>query len=281
MKRFILSLMAGVTFLATSCSSSSTSTASHNQSARNQAQEPEQLRVMCYNIHYANPPSKEKTFIDLDAIARVINAENPDVVALQEVDVNTARSGKINEAQLLAQKTGMKAYYFGKAIDHDGGDYGVAILSKYDLSETKTYALPDDRSTNPEPRVLATAKVKTNSGFEFLFAVTHLEVRREENRMMQMAEIERIVNATSLPVVIAGDFNARPESETIKYLDKLFTRTCQTCPPTIPVINPNRTIDYIAYRPAGTFKVLEHKVIPETYASDHLPLFAVLEINRK
>lgn len=265
-----------------SCSPSATQSASESQAKKQNArksQNPEQLRVMCYNIHYANPPSKEKTFIDLDAIARVIKDENPDVVALQEVDVNTARSGKINEAEQLAKKTGMKAYYFAKAIDHDGGDYGVAMLSKYDLTDTKTYALPDDRSTNPEPRVMATAKVKTKSGFEFMFAVTHLEVRREENRMMQMAEIERIVKATSLPVIIAGDFNARPESTTIQYLDRLFTRTCQTCPPTIPVINPNRTIDFIAFRPGEKFKVLEHKVIPETYASDHLPVFSVLEIN--
>ncbi|WP_255478794.1 endonuclease/exonuclease/phosphatase family protein [Rufibacter sp. XAAS-G3-1] len=267
--------------MAASCSPSAQQSAASPQGRAvkgGKAEGPEQLRVLCYNIHYANPPSKDKTFIDLDAIANVIKKENPDVVALQEVDVNTNRSGKVHEAQVLAEKTGMKAYYFGKAIDHDGGDYGVAILSKYDLLETHTYPLPDDRSTKPEPRVLATARMRTPGGFEFMFAVTHLEVRREENRLMQMAEISRIVNATSLPVIIAGDFNAKPDSETIKRLDTLFQRTCDPCEPTIPVINPNRTIDYIAFRPTDRFKVLEHKVIQETYASDHLPIFAVLQI---
>ncbi|MFC6996792.1 endonuclease/exonuclease/phosphatase family protein [Rufibacter roseus] len=284
MKNFLHGLVTGVAILVASCSPSVNQTSTGGQASTerdSRTQNPEKLRVLCYNIHYANPPSKEKTFIDLDAIAKVINEANPDVVALQEVDVNTGRSGKINEAKELAARTGMKAYYFGKAIDHDGGDYGVAILSKYDMFDTRTYPLPDDRSTNPEPRVLATARIKTPSGFEFIFASTHLEVRREENRLMQMEEIGKIVNASSLPVVIAGDFNARPESETIKRLDALFARTCNPCEPTIPVINPNRTIDYIAYRPKDKFQVVEHKVIQETYASDHLPVFAVLQIQPK
>ena len=261
-------------FTIASCSQSGSDNVSNDPSI-----EPEYLRVLCYNIHYANPPSKPG-FIDLDAIARVINEQNPDVVALQEVDVNIGRSGKINEAEILAEKTGMKSYFFAKAIDHDGGDYGVAILSKYEILESHNYPLPDDRSTNPEPRVLATARMKTPNGFEFVFASTHLEVRREENRLMQMEEIEKIANSSEIPMVIAGDFNAKPDSKAIEYLDKVFTRTCDPCPPTIPVINPNRAIDYIAFRPSDNFKLIEHKVIDETYASDHLPVFAVLEIIR-
>ncbi len=280
MKINLLSLISGAAMLVAACSPAAQPPATANQAdapRTNDARTSEQLRVLCYNIHYANPPSKPG-FIDLDAIAKVINNENPDVVALQEVDVNTGRSGKVNEAELLAEKTGMKAYYFAKAIDHDGGDYGVAILSKFDLLETHTYPLPDDRSTNPEPRVLGTARMKTASGFEFVFAVTHLEVRREENRLMQIEEIGRIVNAASLPVIIAGDFNAKPDSETIKRLDALFKRTCDPCEPTIPVVNPNRTIDYIAFRPEDRFEVVEHKVIQETYASDHLPVFSVIQV---
>jgi len=51
------------------------------------------LRVLCYNIHHANPPSRPN-IIDLDAIANVIKKEQPHLVALQEVDVFTERSGK-------------------------------------------------------------------------------------------------------------------------------------------------------------------------------------------
>ena len=52
------------------------------------------LKIMTYNIHHANPPSKEKdSTIDLKAVAAVINAARPDLVALQEIDVNNGRAG--------------------------------------------------------------------------------------------------------------------------------------------------------------------------------------------
>lgn len=239
--------------------------------------EKEQLRVLSYNMHYANPPSKPG-IIDLDAIAEVIKTANPDIVALQEVDVNVKRSGNIDEVALLARKTGLKAYYFSKAIDHDGGDYGVAILSKFEILESKTYKLPHDSETNPEPRVMGTVRVQTENGFEFIFANTHLEVRHEVNRLMQLKAIGEIFHETNLPIIIAGDFNALPGSETINYLDEIFTRTCEDCPPTIPVIEPKRAIDFIAYRSENHFKKVFHEVIDEKYASDHLPVFAILEI---
>jgi endonuclease/exonuclease/phosphatase family metal-dependent hydrolase len=91
------------------------------------AQRKARLKVLCYNIHHALPPSK-KDSIDLDAIARVIIRSKPDLVALQEVDVHTRRSGPFNQAEELGRKTGLTPYFI-KAIDYDGGEYGVAILS--------------------------------------------------------------------------------------------------------------------------------------------------------
>lgn len=264
-----LYFLLGVIFTITSCSPS--------RPTSPPASEPEQLRVLCYNIHHANPPS-QPGLIDLDAIARVIREEQPDIVALQEVELNVGRSGKIDETRLLAEKTGMKAYFFAKAIDYDGGDYGVAILSKFDLLETHNHPLPDDPALESEPRVLATARMRTPRGFEFVFATTHLEVRGESNRLIQVEEIKRIVNATPLPMIIAGDFNSVPGSEPIQKIDQVFQRTCDPCAPTIPVINPDRTIDFIAFRPKDKFRVVSHKVIQEQYASDHLPVFGVLEI---
>ncbi len=50
--------------------------------------------------------------------------------------------------------------------------------------------------------------------------------------------------------------------------------------PKIPVINPSKTIDFIAYAPGDKFIVIEHKVIDEKYASDHLPLFSIVRIKQ-
>lgn len=236
----------------------------------------QELTIMSYNIHHANPPSRPG-YIDLDAIAAVINKHQPDVVALQEVDVNTKRSG-LNEAAELALKTKMN-FYFAKAIDYDGGQYGVAILSRYALSAGHTDSLPTLAGTKGEPRVLATAAIEVN-GRKLVIACTHLDAQRNDtNRVLQIAAITGILQKETHPILLAGDLNATAGGPVINTLDQHFTRTCTTgCGFTIPVENPNKTIDFIAYRPAAAFTVLSHAVIDEKYASDHLPVIARLKL---
>ncbi len=237
------------------------------------------IKIMSYNIHHANPPSKPGV-IDLPSIVEVIRKQDPDLVALQEVDVNTGRSGHLNEAEVIAKALGMKCF-FAKAIDHDGGDYGVAILSRYPLRETVVHRLPTDTATKGEPRVLAIATIKIPGGGRIRFASTHLDAQKDSlNRDLQIKEIIRIVSNERLPFILAGDLNAHPGTGIIRQLDQHFTRTCDPCAPTIPVINPKKAIDFIAFRPGLKFNITDHKVIPEQYASDHLPVIAVLEVKK-
>jgi len=234
-----------------------------------------EITVMSYNIHHANPPSKPGV-IDLDAIAAVINKYKPDVVALQEVDVNTKRSG-VNEASLLAEKTKMN-FYFARAIDYDGGQYGVAILSRQPLNGGTTYPLPTAAGTNGEPRVLSTAWIEVN-GKKIVLACTHLDAQRNDtNRVLQINALTGILAKETSPVIIAGDLNATAGGPVIDVLDQHFTRTCaQNCGFTIPVEVPNKTIDFIAFKPGNGFSVVSHTVIDEKYASDHLPVIATLK----
>lgn len=233
---------------------------------------------MSYNIHIGMPPTKPG-ITDIDAIVKAIKEQDPDIIALQEVDVNTARTGKINEAAVIASKLNMN-FFFAKAIDHDGGDYGVAILSKYPLSETAIHRLTTIEGTKGEPRVMATAKVTLNNGKSFRFACTHLDAQgNSTNRDKQIAEINAISAAEVLPLIIAGDFNAEPESSVIKKLDEAFTRTCLSCEPTFPVVKPRITIDFIAFKKSSKFKTLSHSVVQEHYASDHLPVLALLQFD--
>lgn len=235
------------------------------------------LKVMTYNIHHANPPSEDEK-IDLEAIIKVIKNEDPDLVALQEVDVNTERSGEGNQAQLIAEQLGMHAF-FAKAIDYDGGEYGNAILSKFPLTEETVHQLPNSPNDNSESRVMASAIVQMENGDKVIFASTHLDyIKDSESRLLQVEKIVEIAEEMNFPMVIGGDFNDNVGSATIDLLDKSFTRTCRTCPPTIPVNNPQRAIDFIAFRhPEDKFKTLSHKVINETYASDHLPVVAEIK----
>jgi Metal-dependent hydrolase len=231
------------------------------------------LRVLCYNIHHANPPSKTG-FIDIDAIARVINEAKADVVALQEVDNNTVRSGNINEAKMIAEKTGMH-YHFFKAIDHDGGQYGLAILSRFAIKEPGHIPLP--QVIEAEYRILSYVTITVNKQ-DILFANTHLDATRgHENRVVQMQAILQKFESEKKPVILCGDLNSVATSEPINLLDTQFKRTCiNDCPGTVPANKPYRTIDFIATKNVS-WPLLSYEVIPETYASDHRPIIAVFK----
>ncbi|HEY1006893.1 MAG TPA: endonuclease/exonuclease/phosphatase family protein [Sphingobacteriaceae bacterium] len=231
------------------------------------------LKVMTYNIHHANPPSRPG-MIDIEAIVRVIRKENPDLVALQEVDVMTKRSGNIDQAAEIAGRLGMR-FSFGKAIDHDGGEYGVAVLSRYPISDATVHRLPTDSATKGEPRVVAAVRVALPGEKYVRFAATHLDAQGNPlNRRLQVAEINRLAAAEELPFILAGDLNAVPESDAIRDLEKQFVSTCGPCEPTFPQIDPKKTIDYIAVSKASPYLVKSHRVIGEHYASDHLPVIA-------
>lgn len=282
MRKLTVQLMTVVAFVVLAASCSEKTMTGTGGATRAQATPTDQLRVLTYNIHHANPPSKaESGEIDLDAIASVIRQANPDLVALQEVDVNTGRSGSGNQAEVLGEKLGMHAY-FGRAIDYDGGYYGVAILSKYPLSEASVIPLPEEADPRAEDRVLALAKVTLPGGKVIRFGSTHLDVRNGGNRDQQVKRITEIALQDNVPIIVAGDFNATPESSSIAALDKVFTRTClHDCAPTIPVDKPTRAIDFIAFTTGSPFQVVSQEVIPERYASDHLPVVATLRWLKK
>lgn len=233
------------------------------------------IHVLTYNIHHCNPPSEED-LIDVEAIAKVINTSNADLVALQEVDVNTARSGnRLNQAEKLAELTGMY-YHFFKSIDFQGGEYGNAILSRFPINSKKGIYLPYDEGT--EPRTVAYIEVTLPWGKDIVFAGTHLDFADEDNTYRQAKYLtEYFLQNYDKPLILAGDFNSVAGQSAIDYLDVFFKRTCEAdCSPTIPQINPTKEIDFIFYRPEDHFKVVSHTVVDEPYASDHLPVLAKL-----
>lgn len=234
------------------------------------------LKIMSYNVHHCNPPSKEKEgIIDIPAVAEVIRRQMPDLVALQEIDDHNERSGKdINEAEEMARILNMH-FYFAKTIDYAGGGYGLAILSKYPLTETAVHFLPKDSSKRAEQRALLTTRVLLPNRRSIRFASTHLDIVSDSNRVMQMTEITNIAAKDSIPFIMGGDFNSRPNSKVIGLLDSFFQRSCTTsCDFTVPSGNPVVTIDYIAYKKDSPFHIQSHAVIPEAYASDHRPVVA-------
>lgn len=239
----------------------------------------EKLHVLNFNVRYFNPPSQPASVIDIEPVVEVINGIRPDVVALQEVDVNTRRSGNRNLARELADRLRMR-YFFARAIDYQGGEYGLLILSRFPISESTVHRLPMDPQLGGEARILATVKVTLPDGREFRFGNTHLDAQSNpSSRILQAERIVEISQSESLPFILTGDFNAGIDSEEVQVLFSRFNNTCTACPPTFPAISPNRLIDYITYfDPLGQLSVASHQVVNESYASDHRPVFAVFNL---
>lgn len=234
------------------------------------------INIMTYNIHHGNPPTREKGYIDLNTIAQTIRKTGAHLVALQELDSVTLRSGKTFQLKVLADMLGMH-YYYGKAIPYEGGGYGVGILSKYPVTKTRTITLPNMEGFQGEDRVLALAKIALPGGKDVYFGSTHLDVTKEENRLLQTGEIVAIAAKLDAPVIIGGDFNATDDKAPMVELFRYFKDASTLKEPTIPVLKPTRRIDYIVFSHAENFEVLKEEVLTaDNYGSDHLAFWVRL-----
>ena len=243
-------------------------------SAQQPGAAPKTLRVLTYNIHHAEGLDKK---LDLPRIATVIRAAEPDLVAVQEVDVKAKRTGGVDEAAELAKLTGMHAY-FAKAMDYQGGAYGQLLLSKHPLEGTKTHLLPPAEQ-GVEPRIMAEAHVKIGNT-SIAFFGTHLDARDNARRVLQVEEIARITAHIKDDVsILAGDLNAHPDHKPIALLTKDWTDpSAGKGLLTIPAEKPRNQIDYVLYRPKDRLRPVDVKVIEEPVASDHRPVLATFEL---
>lgn len=230
------------------------------------------VKILTYNIHHANPPSKPNT-IDIEAIAKVVNDSKADIIGIQEVDINVSRSELMNQAEKLAELTGTE-YFFSKGIDLEKGYYGILILSKHKIVGKRRYDLP--MPVKSENRSLAIVDVELPGGKTVSLANTHLDLK-EENRIAQAEFINELGELYSKPLILVGDLNSKPESKPIQILEKYFVRNTKTNQPTSPNVNTKNEIDYIMVLNNRNFKWKTYHVIKEEYASDHLPLYAEIE----
>ena len=233
--------------------------------AQNQPGMPWQVRVMSYNVQHC--AGLDMT-IDYDRTAEVIFQQQPDVVALQELDSMTVRCGRRDQIAELASRT---LYFptFAKGIDYDGGKYGVGILTRErPLSVTRT-PLP-----GKEPRVLLVVELKN-----YVMACTHLDLA-EENRLASVPLIVAEAQKWQKPFIIAGDWNDEPDSKLLTELKKYFViNTGKKA--TFPADKPNVCIDYIASFKGRSAVTLNQSVISAPDASDHCPIVANLRLPLK
>ena len=240
----------------------------------------ETIRVLCYNIHYGQGTDG---VYDIERLAKVINQAQPDFVALQEVDVGVKRSGRMHQARRLAELTGM-AVRFGPTQHYQGGLYGNAVLTRHKILDVLIQPLPYTESTPAKtsyPRCAIAVTVSTVDDQRLRFISTHFQHNVPEDRIAQAKAINRLFvhDKDMTPTILAGDMNARPSEDPIRILLSKWECAIEDMPqPTAPSTNPKSRIDYVFFRPANRIQLLSSKVIDESVASDHLPVFAELKI---
>ena len=243
---------------------------------------PGDVRTLVFNIH----AGKDAAGADnLQAVAALAQEVKADVVLLQEVDRLTKRSGKVDQVKVLGDQTGY-ATAFGRSLDYDGGQYGIAVLGRLGIEAQFTRSLPvspaQTRSGGSyEPRAALAVVARTPRGR--LSAInTHLDASREEHYRLQ--EIEHLLEtvqrtlASGIPLVAGGDFNAEPGSGVHKRLLAAGLRDAwMECGEgdgfTYPADKPIKRIDYLFL--TGSLQCTGARVI-ETRISDHRPLLVTI-----
>lgn len=269
------------------------------------------LRIMAYNTHHGagnddceDPETPEgeipetECAMDLPRLADVINAENPDIVALQEVDRFWARSGGVDQPEELAGMLNMESCY-GANLSHPADnhadvdhEYGVATLSKYPIISCENHFLPT--TDGWEQRGMLDTRVDIPGIGEVAILNTHFQANvsgepeeAARQRTEQAQAIADHIATLDIPVIVLGDLNSESDSGEIDSLlgpesglVDVWEVAGEGAGETIfdgAHGEPTARIDYILV--SQHFTVLSAEVIDNDgsrMASDHFPIVADL-----
>jgi endonuclease/exonuclease/phosphatase family metal-dependent hydrolase len=162
---------------------------------------PKRLRIATWNIRAAR-------LAPVESIAAELRTMQADIVALQEVDVRTRRTGFVDEPAALAAALGFQ-YVFAASIKWDEGDYGLAVLSRWPLTEVRRHRL--DATGAAEPRIVL--EVTVCAGGRPLHLFNHHADGRVASRRAGFAELREMMHAhVGHGILVMGDFNERPDA---------------------------------------------------------------------
>lgn len=225
-------------------------------------------RFMSFNIRigcgHDDPFELEKGSLGyLPKCAEVIRRENPDFVAIQEIDCGTDRVGGVDQTQALAELCGLHGTFVPKD-PRPGGEYGLAILSREKPLRVERVLMPGKVHT----RCLMICEFE-----DWIVANTHFPLSDE--RCRTAAEIVCAnLRHRGKPVILMGDFNSDPGTKALDVLRESFVILSDPSVPTWPAKAPVRTIDYVMVDKAHADAApsARPRVVAAPQATDHCAL---------
>jgi endonuclease/exonuclease/phosphatase family metal-dependent hydrolase len=223
---------------------------------------------MTYNVRNCHGMDDSTNY---QRVANIIKRINPQIVAIQELDSATARSNGLVALKELAERTGMFSVY-GPTINYLGGKYGNGVLSKVKPVSWKSVPLPG----REEKRSLLIVEFE-----DYIFCCTHFSLNAED-RLKSAEIINELFKVSSKHIFLAGDLNSLPDSDPVRNIQKRWFMLNNSLNYTIPSDYPRRCIDYIFVLKNTThsYKVVKTMVEKETIASDHLPVWVLVNIKK-
>jgi len=231
---------------------------------------------------------------NLSGTVQEINLVKPDVVTLQEVDNRTLRH-PLDEVAFLSEHTHMKYSAFAPWRPFEGGQYGIALLSRYSIIEVRKhqYIKPGSSLLSDEPKCLVqkpmdfcqgilAVKIAPPSFPQGLWIVTtHISAdgaQFEEAKQLVDFVTNLLLETEIKQAIVTGDFNESPTGQGPSYLAKFWGDTFARCysQPSNPhgytfsSAKPDRRIDYIWITNPELTKCKRTWTV-NTQASDHFP----------
>lgn len=232
------------------------------------------MKVMSFNTqHCMNYITKE---IDYQIMADAILRCGADIVGLQEMRYEDPESNFTRQTEKLAELTGMKHFYFAKAVNiaDDDGWFGNGFVSRVPIVNAETIPIPDpeEKIGNELYETRCILKVKLENGYNIL--CTHFGLNPDEHINAVKTVLE---NLETEKCILMGDFNVCPENEVLLPLRERMKDTADYFSEPLlsfPSDKPNRKIDYIFVTPDVE---VESADIPAIVAADHRPHTAVVK----
>ena len=242
-------------------------------------------RILTYNVHRCVGNDRR---LDLIRVADVIAAYEPDIVALQELDVGRRRTGGVDQAYAIAEQLDM-ACHFNAALQVEEEQYGDAILTTLPERLVKAGPLPGlDPRVPLEPRGALWISVTIDDA-QVQILNTHLGLapREQQRQAAALAGPDWLGREDRQgPTILLGDFNATGASAVYRTLTRTLRdsrrlparkRPTSTFPAQLPLLR----IDHMFVSEEIVVLSLDAPYTPATrMASDHLPLVMEFEVSQ-
>jgi endonuclease/exonuclease/phosphatase family metal-dependent hydrolase len=233
------------------------------------AQYPAEVKFLSYNLWgYRNA----ETPGGYDALATVINEIGPAISGHQEVDRANTRSKGLDVIAYLGERTGMHALFAPALRGWRGGDYGEGLLAVHPPLSHRLFWVEE-----PEGEDRSAIEIGiTMAGESVRVLTTHLAHENDAFAAHQAREMLAWIDeggGREIPMVIMGDFNSRPGDEAMSQYEAAgFVYVTDSSGQILD------EIDHIMYRPADRWHVVEADKPTQYTASDHDPVWAILEL---